>query len=147
MYPMLVLFQFTSTQIYWYLYRPTILVSELPVRLFFRKYRNNHIHFEYCSWELISLWKESLNSDGQKIPPISTKCTITSHLLSLYVKKIPQNMTLEIQNPGFVLIQNRADVELVNRIPTLPSWLLELQWQNSYKQMIKNPAHISLKLY
>ena len=30
-------------------------------------------------------------------------------------------MTLEIQNPGYVRIQNRADVELVNRTPTLSS--------------------------
>jgi len=51
------------------------------------------VHF-YCSvlfgfgeYYHIWLWQQCLNSDGQQIPPISTKRTITSHLKQLNIKE------------------------------------------------------------
>jgi hypothetical protein len=43
------------------------------------------------------LWKESLNSDGKKNPPISTKRTTTFHLKSLIIIK---TTTYDFGNPG-----------------------------------------------
>jgi hypothetical protein len=60
------------------------------------------------------------------IPPISTKRTI------FWTQKRLRHMTLEIQ----VLAWDRF--KPVNGIPTLPSWLLDLQRQYVYKQRIKH---------
>ena len=52
-------------------------------------------------------------------------------------KKRRLHMTLEIQVLVWDRHKNVARVKLVNRIPALPSWQLDLQWQYKYKQMIK----------
>ena len=63
-----------------------------------------------------TLWKDILNSDGQQIPTISTRQTITSYLNSLNIKK---TTTYDIRNPspGLGQAQKCGGVKLVNEIP------------------------------
>jgi hypothetical protein len=82
----------------------------------------------FWNYELFKakLWKESLSSDGQTIPPISTKWTITSHL-------IENTTTYDVGNPNLVLGQaQKCDrITPVNEIPNF-----------TYKMLLKSVISI-----
>ena len=79
---------------------------------------------------MMNLGKENLS-----IPPISTKRTITSNLnCTRWTQENTTTYDFGNPGPGLGQAQECGGVKLVNEIPILPSWYLDLQRQYIYKR-------------